>query len=49
MGHLTILGYGRLCIVGGGLRLDVQRFHLLRTPAYKQSLSLVGWALLVVF
>ena len=23
-------GYGRLCIVGGGFRLDAQQFHLLR-------------------
>ncbi|MBK8474354.1 MAG: hypothetical protein IPL33_20495 [Sphingobacteriales bacterium] len=24
-------GYGRLCIVGGGFRLDAQQFHLLRS------------------
>ncbi|MBK8474656.1 MAG: hypothetical protein IPL33_22135 [Sphingobacteriales bacterium] len=24
-------GYGRLCIVGGGFRLDTQQFHLLRS------------------
>ncbi|MBK8474722.1 MAG: hypothetical protein IPL33_22480 [Sphingobacteriales bacterium] len=34
----TDAGYGRLCIVGGGFRLDAQQFHLLRStkPLHSQ-------------